>query len=140
VNSLPPFSHLPAGRYRALGWLALSLATSAAAEADVIATFNEVAARTATPPVAYPAVTPEEKRTLSFVDLATVHLAMYDAVVAIEGGYEPYAIVPVSPAQGASSSAAAAAAACTVLQGLFPNRAPEPRARVIPQDSQGEHS
>lgn len=122
MNSLPPFSHLPAGRYRALGWLALSLATSAAAEADVIATFDEVAARTATPPVAYPAVTPEEKCTLSFVDLAAVHLAMYDAVVA------------------PCWSAAAAAAACTVLQGLFPNRAPEPRARVVPHNSQGELS
>lgn len=110
--------------------VAFALVTAGTAQADVIASFNAVAARTATPPpgVAYPAVTPEERRTLSFVDLATVHLAMYDAVVAIEGGYEPYAIVPDSPAAGASSSAAAAAAACTVLQGLFPNRAPQYQA------------
>jgi hypothetical protein len=105
--------------------IALAMATTGATRADVIADFNAVAARTATPPagVAYLAVTPEERRTLSFVDLATVHLAMYDAVVAIEGGFEPYAIVPQSEAAGASPAAAAAAAACTVLQGLFPNRA-----------------
>ncbi len=98
----------------------------------MIADFNAVAARTATPSVTYPAVTPEERRTLSFVDLATVHLAMYDAVVAIEGRYEPYAIVPQSPAQGASSSAAAGAAACTVLQGLFPNRAEQYQSDCAP--------
>ena len=82
--------------------------------------------------VTYTAVTPEERRTLSFVDLATVHLAMYDAVVAIEGGYEPYAIVPQSSAHGASSSAAAGAAACTVLQGLFPNRAEQYQSDCAP--------
>lgn len=104
----------------------IALVAAGEVDADVIADFNAVAARTATPTgVAYAAVTPEEKRTLSFVDLATVHLAMYDAVVAIEGRYEPYAVVPTSPAAGASSSAAAAAAACTVLQGLFPTRSPQ---------------
>jgi hypothetical protein len=107
---------------------AAALVAPGLAEADVIAQFNAVAARTATPSVSYAAVTSQEKRTLSFVDLATVHLAMYDAVVAIEGGYEPYAIVPSSPTQGASASAAAAAAACTVLQGMFPGRGAEYQA------------
>jgi PAP2 superfamily. len=108
------------------------VAISGTARADVIADFNAVAARTATPPVAYPAVTAEEKRTLSFVDLATVHLAMYDAVVAIEGHYKAYAITPVSPSQGASPSAAAGAAACTVLHGLFPNRVSQYQADCAP--------
>jgi hypothetical protein len=111
---------------------AVTFAATGLAKADVIAQFNEVAARTATPSVPYSAATPEERRTLSFVDLATVHLAMYDAVVAIEGGYEPYAIVPTSPKQGASGSAAAGAAACTVLQGLFPSRAPQYAAECAP--------
>jgi hypothetical protein len=112
----------------------LLIAASGAAQADVIADFNAVAARTATPPpgAVYPAVTPEERRTVSFVDLATVHLAMYDAVVAIEGGYEPYAIVPQSPATGASSTTAAGAAACTVLQGMFPNRSPQYQSDCAP--------
>ena len=105
------------------------LATSGAANADVIADFNAIGARTATPTgvpaPGYPAVTDEEKRTVSWIDLATMHLAMYDAVVAIEGKYQPYAVKPLSPAAGASSSAAAAAAACVVLQGLFPNRSPQ---------------
>jgi hypothetical protein len=114
--------------------LTIAIATAGAAQADVIADFNAVAARTATPPAGatYPAVTPEERRTLSFVDLATVHLAMYDAVVAIEGGFEPYAIVPQSPAAGASSAAAAGAAACAVLHGLFPNRSPQYQADCAP--------
>ncbi len=56
----------------------LVLAASGAVQAEVIADFNAVAARTATPPpgAVYPAVTPEERRTVSFVDLATVHLAV----------------------------------------------------------------
>lgn len=123
-------------RALAVAWT-VALAAAGAADADVIADFNAVAARTATPGVAYPAATPEEQRTLSFVDLATVHLAMYDAVVAIEGGYQPYAVVPSSPAAGASSSAAAAAAACTVLQGLFPSRAPEYQADCAPYAAGG---
>ena len=124
-NSTTTATILPLSSMRrmAVSVLALVLMACGPAKADVIADFNAVAARTATPSVTYPAGTPEEKRTLSFVDLAPVQLAMYDAVVAIEGGYEPYAIRPVSPAQGASASAAAAAAACTVLHGLFPNRA-----------------
>lgn len=122
TTSRPPAA--AAWRTLTMAWT-VALAAAGAADADVIADFNAVAARTATPGVVYPAATPEEQRTLSFVDLATVHLAMYDAVVAIEGGYEPYAIVPSSPAAGASSAAAAAAAACTVLRGLFPNRAPQ---------------
>ena len=130
MNPTTAHKLMPAGVYRALFLLALS--TTGTVDADVIADFNAVAARTATPAVPYPAVTPEEQRTLSFVDVATVHVAMYDAVVAIEGQYQPYAVVPSSATQGASASAAAAAAACTVLQGLFPNRAPEYQAACAP--------
>ncbi|HET7201774.1 MAG TPA: vanadium-dependent haloperoxidase [Steroidobacteraceae bacterium] len=135
-NTLTASTTLSPGLPRAVASLAgaLALAGSGMAKADVIAQFNAVAARTATPTVAvpYPAVTSQEKRTLSFVDLATVHLAMYDAVVAVEGGYAPYAIVPVSPRQGASAAAAAAAAACTVLQGMFPSRAAEYQVDCAP--------
>ncbi len=97
-----------------------------AAGADVIAAFDEVADRTVTPAgVTYPAVTPEEIRTVYANDMAAVHIAMYDAVVSIRGGYEPFATTPTAPTAGASSDAAAAAAACGVLRGLFPNRAPQ---------------
>ena len=105
------------------GLLACGLLAAGPASADVVADFNLVGARTVnTAPGAYPAVTAEERRTVLGADLATMHAAMYDAVVAIAGGYEPYAVVPVSPSAGASQQAAAAAAACTVLAGLFPNR------------------
>jgi len=48
-----------------------------------------------------------------------VHAAIYDAVVGIEGGYEPYTEHAAAP-EGASADAAAAQAAHDVLVGLFP--------------------
>lgn len=109
------------------GWLALLAAfVPLAAGADVISLFDEVADLTVTPiGVTYPAVTPEEMRTVYANDVAAVHVAMYDAVVSIKGGYEPFSTGPVSPTAGASVNAAAAAAACGVLRGLFPSRAPQ---------------
>jgi hypothetical protein len=55
---------------------------------------------------------------------AIVHTAIYDAVVAIEGGYKPYAIRPTATTQGASAPAAAASAAYHVLLGLYPDQQP----------------
>ena len=51
--------------------------------------------------------------------VAAMHVAMYDAVVAVEGFAEPFATV-VSGRQGASAVAAAAAAAHRVLIGHLP--------------------
>jgi len=48
-----------------------------------------------------------------------MHIAMYDAVVAIEGGYEPYAYTATAPAT-ASTEVAAATAAYRVLRHYFP--------------------
>ena len=109
------------------GWLPLLTAFAPlAAGADVISLFDEVADFTVTPVgVTYAAVTPEEMRTVYANDLATVHVAMYDAVVAIKGGFEPFSTEPAAPTAGASVNAAAAAAACGVLRGLFPSRAPQ---------------
>jgi hypothetical protein len=50
---------------------------------------------------------------------AMVPIAMYDAVVAIEGGYEPYT-APVSAPAGADVTAAVATAAYRVLHERFP--------------------
>jgi hypothetical protein len=114
------------GCLRAGGLVLMSVLAPLTAGADVIALFDEVADLTVTPVgVTYPAVTPEEIRTVYANDMAAVHIAMYDAVVAIRGGYEPFATTPASPTGGASADAAAAAAACGVLRGLFPNRAPQ---------------
>ncbi len=114
-------------RHSRAGWLpTLAAFVPLAAGADVIALFDEVADMTVTPiGVTYPAVTPEESRPIYANDIAAVHVAMYDAVVAIKSGYEPFATEPTSPTAGASANAAAAAAACGVLRGLFPNRAPQ---------------
>ena len=54
--------------------------------------------------------------------LAMVHVAMFDAVNAIEGGYTPYLVLPAPP-PAASAEAAAASAAHGVLVRLFPAQA-----------------
>ncbi len=56
-------------------------------------------------------------------DMATLHLAMYDAAMAIERRYRPFAYVPRQTEPTASVDAALAAAACDVLATLFPSRA-----------------
>lgn len=68
------------------------------------------------------AATPEELRPTFQSDLATMHVAVYDAVVAIDGRFEPFAAKPLAPASGASADAAVGAAAYGVLRALFPNR------------------
>jgi hypothetical protein len=55
------------------------------------------------------------------VYMGIVHAAIYDAVVAIEGGYQPYATAPTVP-PNASVDAAVAAAAHRVLVGRFPDQ------------------
>jgi hypothetical protein len=49
-----------------------------------------------------------------------MHIAIYDAIIAIDGGYTPFAttVSPVAP--GASHEAAVAAAARTILMALYP--------------------
>lgn len=54
---------------------------------------------------------------------AMVHLAMFDAVNGIEGGYRPYLDGLPAPPANASAEAAAASAAHGVLLRLFPARA-----------------
>src|SRR5262245_23682383 len=55
------------------------------------------------------------------VYMAIVHAAIYDAALAIEGGFQPYVIALSAPA-GTSPSAAIAAAAHGVLVGLLPSQ------------------
>src|SRR5262249_46302487 len=57
-----------------------------------------------------------------FIYMAYVSAAVYDAVVSIEGGYEPYgAVIPATP--GASAYAAAVEAAYRTLIHYFPGQA-----------------
>ncbi len=95
--------------------------TIGAGSPTVVSYFSEVAIGTINQPAASTG-TPEERQPIYAFDLATVHVAMYDAVVAIDGGREPYYARPTAPTEGASQQAAAAAAAYGVLRGLFPSR------------------
>jgi hypothetical protein len=90
-------------------------AAPAAARADVVLDWNEIAVNTAIANGQNPF---SQARTLS-----VVQLAVFEAVNAIAGGYEPYldaSIVPAgASAEGASAEAAAVAAAYRVLRTYF---------------------
>jgi hypothetical protein len=88
---------------------------------DVIATWYDVGVATINQPAA-PSGTAEERLPVLATDMATMHLAMYDAVAAIAGTHQPFAAKPTTPTAGASVDAAAAAAAYSILQALFPSR------------------
>lgn len=68
------------------------------------------------------AVTDEERRPNISIDLATVQLAVYDAVMAIVRTHKPYAATARTAGGGASQPAAVASATYNVLKALFPNR------------------
>jgi hypothetical protein len=55
------------------------------------------------------------------VYMGIAHVAIYDAVVAVEGGYRPYAVAPTVP-RPTSVDAAVATAAYRVLAGRFPDQ------------------
>lgn len=90
---------------------------------NAVSYWNEIATNTVNVPAAASG-TPEEQRPIASVDLATVHLAIYDALMAITGTHQPYAtpLSTVSPSSDASQPAAVGAAAFGVLKGLFPAR------------------
>ena len=95
--------------------------TVATNQPNVVSYWNDIANKTVLA-TAKVSTTPEEQRPAFFHDVASVQVAIYDAVVAIEGGYKPFAIKPGAPAAGASVDAAVSAAAYGVLKALFPNR------------------
>jgi hypothetical protein len=103
----------------------LALTSSLTVRANVVAEWDAIAAATITPPpgaVLQPPVTEAEQRPIFQVDLASVHVAIYDAVNAIDRKHEPFAIVPKLRSDGASQEAAVVGAAYGVLKGLFPGR------------------
>jgi hypothetical protein len=55
-------------------------------------------------------------------DMATLHLALYDAVMAVDQRYRPFLFVPARIEPDASADAAVGAAGYTVLRALFPSR------------------
>jgi hypothetical protein len=87
---------------------------------NVVSAWNQIAFDTTAVPSSPAGATPEER--IAGPDLATVQLAVYDAVIAIAGTHRPYAVTPTSPVAGASMEAAAIEAAYRTLKGLFPSR------------------
>jgi hypothetical protein len=65
--------------------------------------------------------TPEERQPNYAVDMATLHAAIYDAVVSLSGTHAPF-IANVVAEAGLPQDAAVHAAAHAVLSGLFPSR------------------
>ena len=64
------------------------------------------------------------------VYMGIVHAAIFDAAVAIDGRYQPYAATPVAP-PGTSADAAVATAAYDTLVGLQPQLGLDPGQRAI---------
>jgi PAP2 superfamily len=90
-------------------------------QSNVVANWNQIANTTITA-AGLPAVTDEERRPAGAIDLATVQVAVYDAVMAIVRTHKPYAATARTAGAGASQEAAVASAAYNVLKALFPNR------------------
>ena len=91
-------------------------ALSGPVSADVITDWNEKAVAFVTKQRLLP---PQAERVI-----ASVHLAMFDAVNSIEPRYRPYRLAVITT-KDASSEAAAAVAAGMVLAGLHPKDAEE---------------
>src|SRR5215468_8992406 len=93
--------------------LTASAHPSSAAPPDVISAWSVAASKAAAASEMAPFRTP--------VTFALLHLAMYDAVTAIVGDREPYAVKP-SVAQPASAQAAAIEAGYRMLVAEFPTQ------------------
>ena len=98
-------------------------------QSNVVANWNQIATKTINA-TGFPAVTDEERRPGISIDLATVQLAVYDAVMAIVRTHKPYAAQPRTSGAGASQQAAVASATYNVLKALFPNRSPTTSRRT----------
>jgi PAP2 superfamily len=94
-------------------FLLIAIAQSARA-ADAVAFWNETA-------ITASAVHAGRAAAASPVDLAYVHAAIYDVVVALRGGYRPFAVALDTVPADASVDAAIASAAHRVLLTLFPS-------------------
>ena len=96
--------------------LAILLAAPASARADAVADWNLIAVQRIA------AANPAHPPPVTFIDMAIVQAAIYDAVQAIERRYKPYH-VEIAGASG-SPAAATAKAARDVLVNLFPDQTP----------------
>src|SRR5215475_8322680 len=89
------------------------------ARADAVTDWNAITAQAIATAAA--ANSPPRPGPSAILDYAMVHAAVHDAVQAIEGKFEPYAVV--IPGASGSSIAAAATAAHDMLVNRFPAQA-----------------
>lgn len=93
---------------------------SAPLRADVVTDWVDIATQAI---VGTPNPVPAgDERPAGALHTALMAVAMYDAVNAIDGSYEPFAVTTKQTSKGASKEAAAAAAAYHVLKAVFPSR------------------
>lgn len=104
------------------GCSALPVQRLATSHDHAVAYWGEVGAATVLATRDAAPATPEERVASLYTDMATLHIAIYDALCAIDRRYEPYAAREAGVPQ-ASPDAAIGAAAHTVLLRLFPSRA-----------------
>lgn len=97
-----------------LATLAILFVAHMPAKADAVSDWNVIALNTVG------AATPAHAAPVAVVELAMVHVAIYDAVQAIEKTHQPYHVQ--IPGASGSPNAAAAKAAHDVLVSLFPNQ------------------
>jgi len=90
--------------------LSVLVSASATAADDVVLKWNGIAARTVT------ATNPFNQARI----MAITQLAVFEAVNAVTGDYEPYLATPTAASPGASAEAAAIVAAHRVLTNYFP--------------------
>jgi hypothetical protein len=107
---------------KAMGIIGLMLFATVSAHADAVSDWNKIAVQEVLLAVT-PAVPASQARVgpTGVLDLAMVQAAVYDAVQAIEGQYQPYHVA--IPGATGSPASAAAKAARDVLISRFPNRA-----------------
>src|SRR5512134_3847299 len=108
-----------AGSLGRRAWVAAAALSSIGLQAgrargDEVTKWNEVGAIAAVTNAGRPPAA-------TMLDLASVHVAMYDAVTAIDRRYRPFAVKLDAPA-GASQEAAAATAAHRVLVTFYPSQ------------------
>jgi len=95
--------------------LAMSVLTPVLARANVVDDWNAVAQQAIV-------VNAGRGGAVAVVDYAYVHIAIYDAVNAIDGRYSMFAVQPLSSPIGGSPEAAAATAAYLTLKWMFPTQ------------------
>lgn len=107
-------------RTKRLGWLAaaslFAVGGAGTARADAVTDWNDITSQ-----AAGTAIGAGRPGPATILDFANVHAAIYDAVQAIEGRFEPYHVV--IPGASGSPAAATAKAAHDVLVHLYPAQA-----------------